>query len=218
KYWLGLHNQKPVVISGILDDLHSHSADLLNRRLAEESITVQENFPLRPGKTAALALLAQPEQAESALIHHGFRRWGEIADGMTENTFHQRLSQNGVATYVAGNALSESEREQVVQQLVGYDHIIISLHQMQLKAVRGFGITEDMIKLINQLAETRKATLVIFGSAYAVRKFRSAEDFHKIVFAYQETTYTLEATAAVVVNHARSKGQIPVMIKHNSDT
>ncbi|MDX2245190.1 MAG: glycoside hydrolase family 3 N-terminal domain-containing protein [Bacteroidia bacterium] len=219
KYALGLNDYQPVSLTGLAEDLNNAHAEKLNKKLAEESLTFYPSAPtpspLKPGeKTASLAIFAQKEQSEKNLIHHGFQRTNERIQAEGQTLFQQILTQYGVESFIIGHSPDEKEIKEIHLQLEKYDHLIVSLHDMQIKAVHGFGITPNIIQLVEKLADSGKVRLVVFGSAYSLRKFKLPADRCSVLLAYQETPFTQTAAAEILAGKNFAKGQIPVVINH----
>lgn len=209
KYWMGLANKNDIPIPGIQNDLHTPEAERINLAISRGSITVEESAEFPPeGNIAALAIFALKEGSEpSALAHHGFHRQHESEK--TELPFHQHLHHHlGAEVFSVGHSPTLSEQNEILVQLESFDHIIISLHDLQVKAVHGFGITEPIRQLVEQISKQNHASLVIFGSAYIASRFSFPGI--RIIHAYQETEYSQLAAGEFISGKLSPSGKLPV--------
>ncbi|MEZ4774077.1 MAG: glycoside hydrolase family 3 N-terminal domain-containing protein [Bacteroidia bacterium] len=219
KYWLGLSHFEPILLSGLDGYLNNAHSEQLNQRLAAESMTFYSPNAsatpvfVQPGeKTASLAIFAQKEQSANQLIHHRFQRTREAAKNDPAPLFQRILSQTDIETYTLGHTFEEEEIAKINTQMAEYDHVVVSLHDMQIKAVEGFGITENIVKLVDNLSTSTQISFVLFGSAYALRKFQSLNHMRSILVAYQETAFTETAAADVLKGNLIAKGKLPILL------
>ncbi|MCB0845592.1 MAG: glycoside hydrolase family 3 [Bacteroidetes bacterium] len=218
KQWMGLNQLRPIDLNHLEEDLNTPEAHSLNVQLAQASITLYKGKPFTDShqeKTATLAVHAvkDPAKANDPLSHHGFQRLEEMnAESRAITLFQEELSGHLYTDHFSiGSHPSEAEIEDIARQLAEYKHIIVSLHDMQIKAVHGFGITAEMISLINRLGKITESTLVIFGSPYALRKF-STQSFDRIVLAYQESEFTQKAAGRAITGLESFPGKLPVSL------
>jgi len=77
------------------------------------------------------------------------------------------------------------------------DLIIISLFLPSAKPINQFGLDDDMVEEIKQLARQKNCLLYLFGNPLSLRLFGDLKSFKSVVVAYQ----SFEATQRVAIKH-----------------
>jgi beta-N-acetylhexosaminidase len=218
KQWMQLDQIKPIDLNQLEADLNNPESYSLNIQLAEQSLTLYQGeaiLPATQGQTATLAIHAvkDPAKSNDPLSHHGFQRLEEMhTESETITLFQDELSgYMHTANFSIGSHPSGNETQAIKEQLSEYQRIIVSIHDMQIKAVHRFGVTGEILDLLEQLNQMANVTLIIFGSPYLLRKFTNHK-FERVVIAYQESEFTQKAAARAIAGQESFPGKLPVIL------
>ncbi len=194
KYRLGLRGpQTPIDLNNLSADLNSPEATGLKRRLISEGLTAVRNegelLPIKnlQGKKIATLAVGNPVRT---LFQTAADRYGAME--------HFNVGKNS----------TPAEMETLVSNLATKDVVIVSIHDMSQKAKNNFGLTQNEIDLINNLAARQKnVILTVFGNAYSLRYFDSV---NCIVQCYDEDQHTQDIAAQGIFGIIPFKGKLPV--------
>ncbi len=197
KYWVGLNNYQPVNLKNLVRELNTPKADLLRRRLIENSITLLENrhdlIPLQRLDTIRIASLSI-----SRVPNTEFQR----TLGLYSNVSHYHIFRE-----------AEFERMiSVVNRLISYDAVIVGIHNTDMRATRQFGITPQIIDIVNRLAGNTRVILTVFGSPYSLYFFNNLKNISSIVLAYEDNVLTQSYAAQLIFGGIPARGILPVTI------
>ena len=124
------------------------------------------------------------------------------------NSFQQRLSDYaGFTYYNIGKDMPEATRRKIIEDAGKFDHIVISLHDMNRSASKNYGLTQPTIDFIHELSYTGKAVLVVFGNPYALKYF---EALSSIVVAYEDNALFQDICAQMLFGVSAFNGRLPI--------
>ena len=103
----------------------------------------------------------------------------------------------------------------ILLQLQKFDTVIIAVHDVKLKAVENFGITESLSQFLTKILALQKCELVFFGNPYALNTIKNLEKAESILITYQENKYTLDTAFRVITGQLKAEGILPVSINKN---
>ena len=197
KEWSGLNKLQPIQTKNIIQDLNNYEAQLLNRDLVEASLTVLKNKnELLPIKDLLNTKIAS------------------ITIGSDVNTIFQKRLAN--YTKVDHFNLMESETSeninQIKEKLKNYDLVICSLHDLNMRPNKRFGISDQMSNMVDYLSENHNTIVVIFGNAYSLREFKKIQSAKGIIVAYQESDNTQDLSAQLIFGGISAKATLPVTV------
>ena len=69
-----------------------------------------------------------------------------------------------------------------------------------------------MKSFINDLIETDKAIVTMFGNAYALNDFDDVEDSKAVLLMYEKSIYTEKVAVEVLTGKVKPKGKLPVTV------
>lgn len=126
----------------------------------------------------------------------------------TERSFFEILSDHDdfrtySLTAATGSSFKDIEKEK---------NILLSIEPPQVKPTKNFGFSEDEIRRINELINTKNVVIYLFGNPYALPLF----DYHKAhstVAAYQNLKEFQEVAASHFLGSIPAKGKLPVEVK-----
>jgi len=197
KAWAGLDRYKPVDLWNLTQDLNDPEANLINRLLTEESLTVLKNdgnllplFRLDTMRIATVSLDApQPTPFQNMLANY------TVMD-------HYNLTAASADTAV----------QRVRESLKKYNLVLVGMHLNNIRPGVRYGIQPKTAALLKELTATGKAVVTIFGNPYALGKLEGLEDARALVMAYQLTNFTEELSAQLIFGAIPAKGKLPVTV------
>ncbi|MBC8081872.1 MAG: serine hydrolase [Hymenobacter sp.] len=198
KEWAGLNQYRPIELEHLAADLNTPHTQYLSQHLTELSITVLRNqrdlLPLQRLDTLRLATLTI---------------------GTRDTTDFQRM----VADYApvrhfwlpAAPALNELLRMR--ETLRAYNVVLVGVNNLGRLPATNFGVTAETNVLLRELGSAgQKLVVTVFGSAYAVAKFRDLDRADAVVLAYQESKNAQEVAAEVIFGGISASGRLPVTV------
>lgn len=194
KYWSGLGKYKPIELTGLTEDLNTVEARLLNRKLAEASLTVIRNqgdlLPLKRLDTLRIVSVT-------------------IGDTPVD-LLNERLSSYTDVRHVLVSEGSPSS--QVLNSLGESNLVILNLTGLSQFAARNFGLTDRKIELIHEIVNDRPTILVWYGNPYGLAKVGSLDQSQAIVITYQENENTVDLGAQLIFGGVSADGKLPVSL------
>ncbi|MCB0562966.1 MAG: serine hydrolase [Phaeodactylibacter sp.] len=192
KYRLGITKFEPLNADNIRQVLNSGQALQLKRELIAQALTMVRNpeglIPFRQLDTLKLASLS-------------------IGVG-PDNPFQQRLlSYQHMPALQVDKEISSAKSQELLQQLAGYDAVIVGLHDMNSRASRNFGITQSTRSFLQALSRQTRVILAVFGNPYSLRYF---DDIGWVLEAYDEDPATQGLAAQALFGAIALKGRLPV--------
>ena len=199
KQWVGLDKFQPIKIEGLVQDLNTIESDLLNRQMAEATMTLvknQNNFLPIQDLTQKIAV---------------------VSVDANETTAFQKMAANytSIDTYTLPTNATDSAIQKVVSDTKNHDLIIIGLHLQNIRPGAKYGVSDINQKALAALSKSGKAVISIFGNPYSLDKVQGLTDAKAVLMAYQLTQYTEEAAAQAIFGAIPMQGQLPVSVNQN---
>jgi beta-N-acetylhexosaminidase len=192
KYSMGLFNRPNVIEQNIREELNSPELKNLKRKLVKAALTLVKNkngiIPLNENNNYTIAALS-------------------IGSGSTTPFQNTLKNYAAMKLYNVDKELSAKEHSYLMNNLQNMGLVIISLHDMNPNAKKGYGLTESEKLFINELSKKTKVILVSFGNPYALKHF---DKLDWIVQSYNEERLTQELTAQALFGVFEFKGVLPV--------
>ena len=162
----------------------------LNKRLAYKSLTLYKGNPL------GLAAVGQKYLTGISL--------GRNCD----NTFFNRILKEWKITSMSDNENSISEIRAKVEPT---ENILLALFPPKVKPQDRFDLSEMQLKLVQELIDTKKVTLYLFGNPY-VLNLLNLENAEAVIIVYQNFDIFQEVAAEHFLGKFDSKGKLTVTI------
>jgi beta-glucosidase-like glycosyl hydrolase/CubicO group peptidase (beta-lactamase class C family) len=195
KQWSGLGSWKPIRIDSLNERINTVEADLLNRELVSQSLTVVQNrknlIPLKGLDTLKIASVVLGRQEETLFQH----RLGSYAD---------------ISKFSMPDEATPAQFDSLMGLLKPYNLVIIGVHNMDMRAARNFGVTEAETDFIRKISDKSPTIAVIFGNPYALSLLDDAVNLAGLVVAYQETSLTMDLSAQLIFGGIGARGRLPV--------
>ena len=200
KQWGGLDNYSPIKTKNLYEDLNNTNSELINRKLAQESLTLLSNknelIPLKKLDTLKIAALSI-----------GYKE---------ENTFQKTLGLYAkVDNYGIDRDANLETLYEIEKKLLDYNLIIINVNNTNNSPSKNFGIKPLTMDLINTLRLKTKVIVSIFGNPYLLGKMAGIEKVDGLIMAYEENEYTQSLAAQLIFGGISAKGKLPISIAPN---
>jgi beta-glucosidase-like glycosyl hydrolase/CubicO group peptidase (beta-lactamase class C family) len=194
KEWTGALKNPFVELEGLEADLNNASAQAIQRRVVESSLTVLRNqdiLPFRAAKKQRVAVLNIGDNEENAYTAT-LRRHMEID------------------VFSAAKNPSFSTSQRLEEELSGYDLVIVNLLDASSSPSRNWGVTNQSVRIINAINAKTKVLVNLFTNPYALRKMLGIEKVEGLLVAYHDNAFTQKIAAEVLAGAATAKGRLPV--------
>lgn len=195
KAWTGLNHYKPIALANLVTDLNTKQADIINRELVKNSITLLSDYnhllPLKRLDTLRIASLM-------------------IGDTIV-NTFQSRLSNYANVTHfdVPFNT-NDSIIGVVYQKLKAFNLVIIGVNHTKLHPQDTFGISHEAIRLLDTVVHNYPTIADFFSDPYILNYLPSVGKAKALVMSYQDTPYTQDYSAQAIFGGIGVHGKLPV--------
>lgn len=199
KQWEGLDKYQPVDTKNLYEDLNKREYELLNRQLAEASLTVLKNtndlIPFKRLDTLRIASLSIGE--------------GEI------NEFQNTLSLYNHVDHFTIKELESKKNADLLDTLRTYNTVIVSIHKSNKNPWKSYKIGAGTKDMVANLAMKNNVVLTVFANPYSLIGFDAAEKVNTLIMGYQNSTYAQQAAAQLVFGGIGANGKIPVSVSEN---
>ncbi len=195
KYYLGLREKPIIGLDNLVNDLNQPEAEALRQEMVNESITVLKNelkmIPLTGLDRRKIAVLSLGDSLPN-LFQHTLNRYVQM------NMFN--VPSNFPKEYA----------DSIIKQVNDCDIVILSMHGIKSNPADTFGITLDMIRLIDTVTRVNRTIISLFGTPYALTWIPNLNKTEAIVVAYQDNPSTELAAAEVIFGGIAAQGKLPV--------
>ncbi|HEV7350796.1 glycoside hydrolase family 3 N-terminal domain-containing protein [Telluribacter sp.] len=197
KAWVGLDRFTPVEMTNLVEDLNPKAAELTNRLMVENALTVLKNdnnmLPLQRLDTLKIAAISLGANTPT--------KFQEIAGLYTK-----------VDTFFIPASPTEAQVAELGAKLNDYNLLLVGVHLNSVSPRLNFGLTEQMNAVLNQLTATGKAVVTLFGNPYVLNKIQNPEQARALVMGYQMTPFTEDLSAQLIFGAIPARGKLPVSV------
>lgn len=194
----GLNRYRPLSTSNLISDLNADRVHNLNRRLAEQAITIIKNdddlLPLTHLDTLNIAALT--------------------IGSSVENPFQAMLANYApVKMFSLPKNHTPQQARALIADLSKYNLVVVSIQNNSMFPGRNYGINRQTIDLVNELSKNNNIILNVFANPYSLSAF--GEDLlnaKSIVVSYQDGRDYEEASAQVILGALPARGRLPVSV------
>ena len=197
KYWCGLSKLQKINTKNICADLNNSKADLINRKLAEASVTLLKN-------DNDLIPLKRLDTLNIAVVSLGYE---------TENTYENMLSNyTTVAHFGIDKDAKSSLGDSLLKKLESYNTVILSINNMNNNPKKDFGITDLVRHLTDTICSMKNKHIIVdvFANPYLLGLFHEPEKAQAVLLSYEWSTYIQDASAELIFGGISSRGIMPV--------
>ena len=195
KKWLGLNNFKRLSTDSLLEQLNSNEANLINRRLVENAMTLLKNDSnIVPIKGLAKLNLAS------------------VSIGSSKETVFQKTLSNyaKITHYQIPKKPSQDQITALIDSLSNHNLVIIGIHGTNRSPRKKFGITSETMELVKNLNAAHSCVVSLFANPYSLGLYREFENVNGLVMSYENTPLAQEYSAQLIFGGISAKGKLPV--------
>lgn len=195
KYKAGLSKVKPVTTTGLNSRLNTPAAELLNRKLFEEAVTIVRN-----------------NNALLPLTHLDTLRIASVSTGYDKTTpFQDRLACYApVSAFSLKKEPSDTDIVILNGELEPFNLVIISVQNTSIWGGSPYGISSQVLKFIGEVSKNKKVILDLFASPYSLRLVEKLPQADAIVLSYQDHPLMQDISAQVIFGGIPAIGKLPV--------
>lgn len=195
KYWAGLNNFKPIDTENIFEDLNNADAQLMQQKLIENSLTLLIN-------KNSIIPLANLDTLRIATISFGDSKI---------SPFQNRLKYYAQTDdFVYSEAIKKYGNDGFMNELRKYNLVIAGIHKTVYSSSKKYGINDETIKFIDDLAEKSNLILDIFANPYSLSYFKNADKCVAVIVSYNDWEITNDFSAQLIFGGIPAKGRLPV--------
>lgn len=198
KAWFGLDKYKPVELKNLTTDLNNSQARAVHNRLVAASLTLLSNKNAIPVKKLS-------EKRIASLV---------IGD-KANNTFQQTLSKYAPVDHftLADNTPTQA-RFDLLNQLKSYGTVVLSIHGLNNRRTKNYGITQEMLDVIGELSYSTELIINVFGNPYALGRMPGIEFANALLFSNDESETSQQLSAQAIFGGVGISGKLPVTVSH----
>ena len=198
KEWMKLDEYKQINTKEVSNLITTENTKSINNSLVKKSITLLQNYedllPLKRLDTLKIASLI-------------------IGDKGLE--FKKMLSNYAPIDYFnIDKNIKTNDQISLLNKLLKYNLVIISLHQSNKNAWTSYEISENVDILLQSIALQNKTVLVNFSNPYSLNSLLFTNNFDAILLAYQNSDIAQNKTAQAIFGGISVNGRLPVSTKH----
>ncbi|MBN2638615.1 MAG: serine hydrolase [Bacteroidales bacterium] len=196
KYWAGLATESVPDTNGLIADLNTPQAEVLNRMLVRSSLTVLQNadsvIPIRNLEKEKIAVLS-------------------IGD-TTETEFQKMMSNYTVTKNFYWSPKSKESANDLINRLKKYDLVVVALTRLSQYPFRNFGVDQKTAQLFKLVMDSTKSIVVVLGNPFTINRLPDVEKAKGLVLTYEDSPLTQELTPQLLFGAFGSKGNLPVRL------
>ena len=197
KFWAGLNNYKPIEMAGLGNDLNSKKATDLKTELFEQAVTIIKNqdniLPFINLDTTTFASVA--------------------ISADNNNDFQKTLSQYAPFRHftIPFKPASDKDIAWVLEEAAKYKVVVVSVHDMNSRGDRNYGVSPATVVFINQLRQKTKVVVVGFGNPYGMKLYDGVPN---LVCGYEDDPASQRVVPQILFGALPAKGKLPVSVSY----
>jgi beta-N-acetylhexosaminidase len=197
KYWVGLKDFEPTSLENIAEELNTPTANLLNRKLTEASLTVLKN-------KLNILPLKQLNNLKVASVSIGSEKI---------TPFQETLSlYTAVEHFNIKNDASPAEIDSINEKLKDYNLVLAGIHDDSKFPRNTLKMTAEVQEFLQKLIEQKVTVVSLFKNPYVMDKLQNIEDATGLIITYQDSKNSQELAAQLIFGGATATGKLPVSV------
>ena len=108
--------------------------------------------------------------------------------------------------------ISKEEIPATVAKFSKYDQVIVAYLSTNQTPSKKYGITQESVVFLEELAKSKKVMLALFGNPYALAHFKSINKFDAVIVGYQRTESSVRTTLQAIFGEIPFEGILPVSV------
>ena len=195
KQWAGLNSYKTIPLKNLHQDLNTVYAELINRKLTEESLTLLKN------DKQIIPLKNLDEYKIASLII-----------GSKEPNEFQRMLSNYYPTkhFTMDRDAKQQHIDSLLVQLKEYNLVLVYLSGTNGRPAKSFGLTAGMKNALNAVIKQNKTIITVPENPYILAKLDSVRYADAIIMSYENTPYSASYAAQLIFGGIGAKGRLPI--------
>ena len=198
KYRSGLAKWQPVDLKQLDSDLNTVEAQMLNRKLSEEAVTLLRN-------ANQIVPVRHLEREKIAVVLTGVNRPSRFAD------FLEKYTRMDVFVLPSDTAKSEP----LLRTLSNYSLVILGMQNLSQYPYKNFGLTDQLIQTVDRIVSNHRTITVFFGNPFALDRIPNIGQSKGLIVTYQETPLMQELAAQMVFGAYGIHGKLPVSVNQD---
>ena len=130
----------------------------------------------------------------------------------TENVFFKNLSIPLPSPEFALETADVNTVAALEKNLADFDTVLVSLFVPKAKPLHNFDIDDSVLTFLGKLFSTKKCVLYVFGNPYVLQVIPHLASTLGIIQAYQDFPEFQESAAHQLIENAKCKGSLPVIV------
>lgn len=191
KYWMGLHNYKPIELENLQLDLNTTEDELLHRKLVKNSLTVikdvKQNLPI-----------ANLDFKEIAYVNLGDDSGIDFL--------------NMLKNYTKVDEVSDKNLDGLIKKLDKYNLVIVGFHKSNNHPWKSYKFSDKELVWLQEIARNNNIILDVFASPYSLLQLKSFTNIESILISYQNSKLAQELSAQAIFGAFSTQGKLPVSI------
>ncbi len=189
KYQLGLNAFKPVTLDSAWFKRSWIKTNTLNEILYRKSVTLVRDYEkMVPIRTIPKEIVCISVNSD------------------TGNTFQKRIKDFTNAKYYSITA-AEHWNPELKDAVNSADLVIISIHKLNYQQSKQYGISTEIIAVLNEITDLKKSVFCVFGCPYVSMYL---PDKSSLLLSYEEKEMTQDLMAQLLFGTDQIEGQAPV--------
>ncbi len=195
KDWSGLSRYSKIKTKNLYKDLNPISADVLNRKLTEASLTLLQN-------KNDIIPIQHLDSVKIASLSLGYK-------DMT--IFQQTLSNYAeIKHFGLDKEAKKSAYDTVMNALKNYNLVIVHLGNTNNKPDKDFGLTPQVMNLLKALIQQTRVIVNVAANPYILAKMDSIQFADGIVVSYEDNDLSETYAAQLIFGGVAATGKLPV--------
>lgn len=195
KQWVGLDHYHPVKLENLYKDLNNSHAELINRKLAEASLTLLTNkdslIPLKNLDTLRIASLS--------------------LGNMELNEFQKTLGNYApIKHFGLDKDASKAQCDSMIKRLQSFNLVIIQVNNTNNNPKKNFGLNQKVVDIIQDIMKNAKVIIDVFANPYILSKFDNIQNAQAVIMSYEDNEYIESLSAQLIFGGISAKGKLPI--------
>jgi beta-glucosidase-like glycosyl hydrolase/CubicO group peptidase (beta-lactamase class C family) len=207
KYLYGLGSVETINTDNLTNDLNANTV-ALNEKIAEHSITLLKNdervFPFNP---SAVAFVDKVKKEETKIAYLAI---GVSADNAITKKMKEEFNADIFFFEYKGDAGRIASMAEMLKK--NYQQVVIGLHNYSRRPANNFGISAAALQLANDVLQSPKSSIILFGNPYAIKNFCNAKN---IMVCYEDNNIIQNKTYDIITGKINPQGKLPVTVCDN---
>ncbi len=194
KKWLDLDRFEPLDTENLVQKINSREADLLNRRLVQNALTLLKN-------DSNIVPVKGIDKLNIACVSVGKAK---------RSVFQKEIDKYAKVQFfqVSKNPSQEEERG-LLQSLKGFNMVIVGVHG-SVNPAQNFGVNAKVVSLLKKIDEGHRSIVAWFANPYGMDRYTDVKKIEGLVMGYQDNVLTNQYVAQLIFGGIPAKGTLPV--------